>query len=105
VEYLIDIKAARLARLLILTAILLFTGACAVRKVPPIRYVPGLDSRGSSSMEAILERALNDKNPVVRLDAVRLLGTMNATRDEQKRVLPPWGERWMTKTKTLVLRS
>jgi HEAT repeat protein len=36
-------------------------------------------------MEAILEHALNDKNPVVRLDAVRLLGTMNATREEQRK--------------------
>lgn len=36
-------------------------------------------------MEAILERALTDKNPVVRLDAVRLLGQMNATREEQRR--------------------
>ncbi len=36
-------------------------------------------------MEAILERALTDKNPVVRLDAVRLLGTMHATPEEQRR--------------------
>ena len=36
-------------------------------------------------MEAILGRALHDKNPVVRLDAVRLLGQMNATPAEQRR--------------------
>jgi HEAT repeat protein len=36
-------------------------------------------------MEAILERALKDKNPIVRMDAVRLLATMNTTPDQQKR--------------------
>jgi HEAT repeat protein len=59
--------------------------ACAVRRVPPVRYVPLLGSSGDSSMEAILGRALKDKNPVVRLDAVRLLGQMNATPAEQRR--------------------
>ena len=72
-------------RFALIAILLLGVGACAVRRVPPIRYVPGLGSKGDSSMEAILERALKDKNPVVRLDAVRLLGTMNATPREQRR--------------------
>jgi len=36
-------------------------------------------------MEAILERALKDKNPIIRMDAVRLLATMHSTPDQQKR--------------------
>ena len=66
---------------------MLFSGAsgCVARRLPPISYVPGLGSKGDNSMEAILRRALADKNPIVRLDAVRLLGTLNATPQEQKR--------------------
>jgi len=36
-------------------------------------------------MEAILRQALDDNNPVVRRDAVRLLGTMTNTPEEQRR--------------------
>jgi len=60
--------------------LLLLTGfaatGCAVRRAPPVRYVPLLGAKKDTSMEAVLERALGDKNPIVRLDAVRLLGTM-----------------------------
>ncbi|HAA76560.1 TPA: hypothetical protein DCE37_15710 [Candidatus Latescibacteria bacterium] len=72
-------------RLLAVLALLFVVEGCAVRRVPPVRYVPLVGNRGDSSMEAILERALTDKNPVVRLDAVRLLGTMHATPEEQRR--------------------
>ncbi len=41
-------------------------------------------------MEAVLERALEDKNPIVRLDAVRLLGTMTDP-DVQKRAASALG--------------
>ena len=56
-----------------------------MRRVPPIRYVPFLGSKPDYSMEAILRKALRDKNEVVRRDAVRLLGTMTATPEEQRR--------------------
>ncbi len=36
-------------------------------------------------MEAILGEALKDRNPIVRRDAVRLLGTMTATPKEQRK--------------------
>lgn len=74
-----------LSKVLLLVALVIGASACAVRRVPPVRYVPLLGSSGDSSMEAILARALGDKNPVVRLDAVRLLGQMNATPAEQRR--------------------
>ncbi|MEE2754337.1 MAG: HEAT repeat domain-containing protein [Candidatus Latescibacterota bacterium] len=83
-DYLVDIRLLRLGRLFLIVAVILSTSACAIRRIPPIRYLPGLGSK-ASNMEAILEHALKDKNPVVRLDAVRLLGTMNATREEQRK--------------------
>ena len=65
----------RKALLLILLSGFVVTG-CAIRRAPPVRYVPLLGAKKDTSMEAVLERALEDKNPIVRLDAVRLLGTM-----------------------------
>ncbi|MDA0745895.1 MAG: HEAT repeat domain-containing protein [bacterium] len=64
---------------------LIATFGCAVRRVPPLRYVPVLGSKPDTSMEGILKRALDDKNPMVRRDAVRLLGTMISTPEEQRR--------------------
>ena len=65
-----------------------------------MRYVPVLGSSGDNSMEAILAKALDDKNPVVRLDAVRLLGQMNATPQEQRRSAAALGRalRWANNT-------
>ena len=65
----------RKALLIILLSGFVVTG-CAIRRAPPVRYVPLLGAKKDTSMEAVLERALEDKNPIVRLDAVRLLGTM-----------------------------
>jgi hypothetical protein len=58
---------------------------CAIRSVPPIKYVPGLGYKPDYSMEGILHRALGDHNPAVRKDVVRLLGTMINTPGEQRR--------------------
>ena len=95
-----NIPGALLTRVTLLLLIACVFSACAVRRVPPIRYVPGLGSKGNSSMEAILERALTDDNPVVRLDAVRLLGTMNATPDEQRRSAAALGRALKDKDET-----
>jgi len=61
------------------------TVGCAVRSVPPIKYVPGLGQKPDYSMEGILQKALGDPNPAVRKDAVRLLGTMINSPAEQQR--------------------
>ena len=71
--------------LALLVCLGLGTAGCAIRRVPPIRFVPGLGQKPDYSMEGILQRALRDKNPAVRRDAVRLLGTMVATPEEQRR--------------------
>jgi HEAT repeat protein len=62
-----------------------WVSGCAVRRVPPLSYVPGLGEKPDYSMEGILKRALRDKNPAVRKDAVRLLGTMINSPEEQSR--------------------
>jgi hypothetical protein len=75
-------------RMLVLVIFLLVLGGlpgCAVRSVPPIKYVPVLGYKPDYSMEGILHRALGDQNPAVRKDAVRLLGKMINTPDEQRR--------------------
>ncbi|MDP6777587.1 MAG: HEAT repeat domain-containing protein [Candidatus Latescibacteria bacterium] len=64
---------------------LLVANGCAVRRLPPIKYVPFLGKKPDSSIEAILGEALKDRNPIVRRDAVRLLGTMTATPKEQRK--------------------
>ena len=56
-----------------------------MRRVPPVKFIPALGQKPDYSMEGILERALHDKNPAVRKDAVRLLGTMINTPEEQRR--------------------
>ena len=73
----------RLAGLAI--CLLLIANGCAVRRIPPVKYVPFLGKKPDASMEAILGEALKDRNPIVRRDAVRLLGTMTATPKEQRK--------------------
>ena len=68
----------------IITLSCTFTG-CFVRRVAPVKYIPGVGQKPDYSMEGILKRALHDKNPSVRKDAVRLLGTMINTPEEQRR--------------------
>lgn len=58
---------------------------CAVRSVPPIKYIPALGKKPDYSMEGILHKALGDQNPAVRKDAVRLLGTLINSPEEQRR--------------------
>ena len=65
---------------------------CAVRRMPPLKYVPIMGQKPDSSMEGILQQALHDKNKLVRQDAVRLLGTMIATPEEQQRSAEALGQ-------------
>ena len=78
--------------IVLLMVVMVWNAGCAVRRVPPIRYIPGVGETPDYSMEAILQRALKDKNPVVRKDAVRLLGTMVNTPEEQRRSAAALGQ-------------
>ena len=77
---------------LILVLLMLGGTGCAVRRVPPIRYIPLLGAKSDASMEGILREALGDKNPLVRRDAVRLLGEMTASPAEQRRTAEALGK-------------
>jgi hypothetical protein len=65
---------------------------CAVRRMPPLKYVPVMGQKPDATMEGILQQALHDKNKLVRQDAVRLLGTMIATPEEQRRSAAALGQ-------------
>ena len=79
-------RTTSLHRLIGLAICVLFmANGCAIRRIPPVKYVPFMGKKPDASMEAILGEALKDKNPIVRRDAVRLLGTMTATPREQKK--------------------
>ena len=75
-----------LKKLLVPFLCLLFaTAGCAVRRVPPVRYLPLLGESTDRSMEGILSVTLKNKNPLVRRDAVNFLATMVSTPEEQRR--------------------
>ncbi len=78
-------KSLLLTNALIPACLVVCLAGCAIRRVPPIRYVPVLGSKVDTSVEGILREALKDKYLLVRRDAVRLLGTMAATPEEQRR--------------------
>jgi vesicle coat complex subunit len=79
-------------RILVVLVIALLTQSCFVRRIPPIRYIPHLGSKGDVSMEGILRDALHDKDSRVRRDAVKVLGSMTRTPNEQKRAAKSLGE-------------
>lgn len=69
----------------VLILICIGVSGCAVRRVTPVKFIPGIGEKPDYSMEGILHRALGDPNPAVRKDAVRLLGTMINSPAEQRR--------------------
>ena len=75
----------RLLPVVLVMAVGMLVSGCAIRRAPPVRYIPLVGAKPDYSMEAILRKALGDKNPIVRRDAVRLLGTMTSTPEEQMR--------------------
>jgi HEAT repeat protein len=66
-------------------------GLVSACSIPPFRYIPGIGRKPDASMGAILEEALKDRNPLVRLDAVRLLGQMTETPAAQERAAQALG--------------
>ncbi|MEW6750918.1 MAG: HEAT repeat domain-containing protein [Candidatus Latescibacterota bacterium] len=62
---------------MLLAALLLLSGgACGVRTVPPIRYLPLLGADRQITTAAVLASALQTPDLAVRAQAVRLLGDM-----------------------------
>lgn len=75
-----------------LLALALLAQGCAIRRVPPIRYIPFVGSKPDNSMEAILKEALQDEDSRVRRDAVQVLGTMTRTPEESRKAARSLGE-------------
>jgi len=82
----------RLGFLMSVFVLSLVAQGCVIRRIPPIRYIPFLGSKPDYSMEAILRDALNDKDSRVRRDAVKVLGTMTRSPEEQRRAARSLGE-------------
>jgi HEAT repeat protein len=69
-------------------AAVLITGSlhgCAVRTLPPMRYIPLLGAEKKVRTEDVLNRALRDRDPAVRAQAVALLGDLSQSRDRKTR--------------------
>ena len=91
--------------ILTVLTIALLTQSCAIRRIPPLRYIPFLGSKPDNSMEAILREALDDKDSRVRRDAVKVLGSMTRTADEQKRAAKSLGDALRDKDPMLRLEA
>lgn len=91
--------------IVLLMVVMVWNTGCAVRRMPPVRYLPVVGEKPDYSMEAILQRALKDKNPAVRKDAVRLLGTMVNTPEEQRRTAAALGQALRDRDESLRLEA
>lgn len=58
---------------------------CAVRTLPPIRYIPLLGAEKKVRTADVLNRALKDRDPAVRAQAVALLGDLSQSPDKKSR--------------------
>ena len=65
-------------------AVALGLTGCGLRAVPPIRYIPLLGKEKTVATTMVLARALNDRDPAVRAQAVELLGLLS--RSDESRV-------------------
>jgi len=73
-------RTRRVSRLLgpVLCALL---AGCAVRTVPPIRWVPVVGAEKKTSTTDVLVRALRDRDVAVRAQSVALLGVISQAGD------------------------
>ncbi|MFA6108390.1 MAG: HEAT repeat domain-containing protein [Candidatus Latescibacterota bacterium] len=67
-------------RLAVLTLVLVWGSGCAVRTVPPLKYVPLLGTEKKISTPTVLARALRDPDVGVRAQAVKLLGILGQSK-------------------------
>jgi HEAT repeat protein len=73
--------------LVLLFSFTLFAG-CGLRQLPPIKYVPKLGQERSVSTVDVLAQALDDKDVLVRAQAVQLLNSIyrNSPKKEKKHI-------------------
>ena len=61
-------------------------GACGLRTLPPIKFVPLLGSEKKIATTELLARALKDRDVAVRAQAIELLGVLSQSdRDDTKK--------------------
>jgi HEAT repeat protein len=73
--------------LVLLLSFTLFAG-CGLRQLPPVKYVPKLGQERSVSTVDVLAQALDDKDVLVRAQAVQLLSSIyqDSPKKEQKHI-------------------
>jgi len=71
----------RRAALLGAAALCALLAGCAVRTVPPVRWVPLLGAEKKTTTTDVLVRALRDRDVAVRAQSVALLGLVAQTTD------------------------
>jgi hypothetical protein len=59
--------------------------ACALRTIPPVRYVPLLGAEKKVTTTHVLARALKDRDPAVRAQAIELLGLLSQSAEAKTR--------------------
>lgn len=75
-----SLRHPRGARLGVLALCALLSG-CAVRTVPPVRWVPLLGAEKKTTTTDVLVRALRDRDVAMRAQSVALLGVVAQTSD------------------------
>ena len=64
---------------------LILVSGCGLRQLPPIKYVPKLGQERSVSTVEVLGQALNDKDVLVRAQAIQLLGSIYHVSPKQEK--------------------
>ena len=57
-------------------------GACALRTVPPVKFLPLLGSEKKIATTEVLARALRDRDVAVRAQAIELLGVLSQSESD-----------------------
>ena len=60
----------------------LASGACSLRTIPPIKFVPLLGAQKKIATTEVLSRALRDRDVAVRAQAIELLGVLSQSESE-----------------------
>jgi len=77
------LSCSRLRWLILVASICLFGGwtGCALRTVPPVRFVPIVGAQEKITTTRVLIQALRDRDVGVRAEAVELLGVLGQSAD------------------------
>jgi hypothetical protein len=81
------VRAARRHRCLagVLCLVWLTLGACSLRTIPPIKFVPLLGAEKKVATTEVLSRALRDRDVTVRAQAIEFLGVLSQSESEGTR--------------------